>query len=73
MAVVPPEERGAASSVTNVPRSLASATTPLIAGALLRSTGVGWPLFIAGIGKMAYDLLLLAMFRHTEAQLASAP
>jgi predicted MFS family arabinose efflux permease len=72
MAVVPPEERGAASSITNVPRSLASATTPLIAGALLRATGVGWPLLIAGLGKMAYDLLLLGMFRHTEAQLAGA-
>ena len=28
MAVVPPEERAAAASVTNVPRSLASAATP---------------------------------------------
>ena len=35
MAVVPPEERAAAASVTNVPRSLASAIGPLFAGALL--------------------------------------
>ena len=35
MAVVPPEERAAAASVTNVPRSLASALAPLLAGAML--------------------------------------
>lgn len=62
MAVVTPEERAAAASVTNVPRSLASATTPLIAGALLKSSTFGWPLIIAGIGKATYDLLLLARF-----------
>ena len=38
MAVVPPEERAAAASVTNVPRSLASAATPLLAGVLLAAT-----------------------------------
>src|SRR5205814_5527323 len=42
MAVVPPEERPAASSVTNVPRSLAAALTPLLAGALLERTSFGW-------------------------------
>jgi MFS family permease len=62
MAVVTPEERAAAASVTNVPRSLASAATPLIAGALLKSTTFGWPLIIAGLGKATYDLLLLARF-----------
>ena len=36
MAVVPADERAAASSVTNVPRSLASATTPLLAGVAAR-------------------------------------
>ena len=36
MAVVPPEERAAAASVTNVPRSLAAGLAPLIAG---RSAG----------------------------------
>jgi sugar phosphate permease len=62
MAVVTPEERAAAASVTNVPRSLASATTPLLAGALLKATSFGWPLIIAGVGKATYDLLLLARF-----------
>lgn len=64
MAVVPPEERAAASSVTNVPRSLASATTPLIAGSLLDHSSFGWPLLIAGVTKITYDLVLLALYRN---------
>jgi MFS family permease len=63
MAIVPADERPAAASLTNVPRSLAAATTPLLAGLLLTHSHTGWPLLIAGVGKMAYDLLLLAMFR----------
>ncbi len=59
MAVVPPEERAAAASVTNVPRSLASALSPLLAGALLEYSAIGWPLVAAGALKIAYDLLLL--------------
>jgi MFS family permease len=63
MSVVPPEERAAAASVTNVPRSLASAIPPLFSGALLQASVVGWPLVIAGGLKAAYDLILLARFR----------
>jgi MFS family permease len=68
MAVVPPEERAAAASVTNVPRSLASAVAPLIAGALLSVTSFGWPLIIGGAIKVAYDLLLFAQFRAVPAE-----
>jgi MFS family permease len=63
MAVTPPEERAAAASVTNVPRSLASAATPLLAGLLLSHTTFGWPLVIAGLAKILYDLLLLNFYR----------
>jgi MFS family permease len=63
MAVVPPEERAAASSVTNVPRSLAAALAPLIAGTLLQKTSFGWPLVIGGSLKAAYDIALLIQFR----------
>jgi MFS family permease len=63
MAVVPPEERAAAASVTNVPRSLASAIGPLFAGALLEYSSFGWPLVVAGTLKILYDLLLLRQFR----------
>jgi hypothetical protein len=57
--VVEPSERAAAASVTNVPRSLASATTPLLAGVLLHHSVFGWPLVIGGLMKATYDLLLL--------------
>jgi MFS family permease len=63
MAVVPPEERPAAASITNVPRSLASATTPLLTGAMLNATSFGWPLICAGATKALYDLLLLHQFQ----------
>jgi MFS family permease len=62
MAVVPPEERAAAASVTNVPRSLASAASPLLAGAMLGASTFGWPLIAGGGLKAAYDLLLLRQF-----------
>ena len=63
MAVVEPHDRAAAASITNVPRSLAAAATPLIAGALLAESSFGWPLIIAGTMKIVYDLLLLALYR----------
>ncbi|HXU80096.1 MAG TPA: MFS transporter [Polyangia bacterium] len=66
MSVVPPEERAAAASVTNTPRSLAAALTPLLAGALLERTSFGWPLVLGGAMKAAYDLLLLAQFGRVE-------
>ena len=64
MAIVPPEERAAAASVTNVPRSLGTALSPSLAGALLALSSFGWPLVIGGVLKIAYDLLLLAQFRN---------
>jgi MFS family permease len=63
MAVVAPGERAAAASITSVPRSLASAVSPLLAGYLLGVSSFGWPLVIAGGLKIVYDLLLLATFR----------
>jgi MFS family permease len=64
MAVVPPEERAAASSITNVPRSLAAAIPPLVTGWMLERSVLGWPLVAAGAIKIAYDLLLLALVSH---------
>ena len=51
------------STVTNVPRSLAAALAPLIAGALLEKTTFGWPLVIGGTLKAVYDVILLLQFR----------
>jgi sugar phosphate permease len=66
MAIVPPVERPAAASITSVPRSLASAVSPFLAGYLLGVSSFGWPLLIAGIVKIAYDLLLLARFANVR-------
>jgi MFS family permease len=66
MRVVPAEERAAAASVTNVPRSLGSGLAPLLSGALLARSSFGWPLLVAGALKISYDLLLLMAFRHHE-------
>lgn len=66
MAVVSPGERAAAAGVTAVPRSLAAAASPMLAGSLLAMSGFGWPLLIAGALKIVYDMLLLAMFRKVR-------
>ena len=63
MAIVPPAERAAAASVTAVPRSLAAAIGPMMAGYLLSLSPFGWPLVIAGVLKIIYDLLLLLTFK----------
>lgn len=66
MAVVTPSERPAAASVTAVPRSLASAVSPAIAGVLLMTSFSGLPLIVCGTLKIAYDVALLLSFRHIK-------
>jgi MFS family permease len=66
MAVVTPAERPAAASVTAVPRSLASAISPAISGALLMTPFSGLPLVVCGTLKIVYDLALLFSFRHIK-------
>jgi predicted MFS family arabinose efflux permease len=66
MAVVTPAERPAAASVTNVPRSLASALPPVLAGRLLEHSTFGWPLLIGGALKATYDIILLLLFRNVH-------
>jgi len=66
MAIVTPAERPAAASITSVPRSLASAISPFLAGWMLGLSSFGWPLVVAGGVKIVYDLLLLAMFRKVR-------
>jgi MFS family permease len=66
MAVVTPAERPAAASVTSVPRSLAAAASPAIAGALFAAGLQAWPLILCGVLKIVYDLALLWTFRHVR-------
>ncbi len=66
MALVAPEERTAAASVTSLARSAGSAASPVISGALLQGTllTLGLPFVIAGALKSAYDLSLWRIFRR---------
>jgi hypothetical protein len=68
---VPEEERAAAASVTNVPRSLGGGLAPLCSGLLLASGYVGAPLVLAGGLKIVYDLLLLRSYGAHAASRAS--
>jgi MFS family permease len=65
MSVVTPAERPAAASLTAVPRSLASAAGPAIAGGLFAAGALAAPLVACGMIKIAYDLVLFAGFRKT--------
>lgn len=66
MAVVTAPERAAAASFTAVPRSLAAAASPALAGWMFATSLRAWPLIICGTLKIVYDLLLLLQFRHTR-------
>jgi predicted MFS family arabinose efflux permease len=66
MAVVAPEERPAAASVTAVPRTFAWAAGSIISGYLLSLSGFGWPLVTGGLIKGVYDVLLLLRFRKVR-------
>jgi MFS family permease len=66
MAIVTPAERAAAAGVTNVPRSLAAAFSPALAGLMFSLSPFAWPLVIGGSLKITYDLLLLWRFRNVR-------
>ena len=69
MSLVTPEERSAASAFTNLPRSIATASTPLLGGWLLTKSTFGWPLVLGGLMKLAYDALLWTKFRRHSLKL----
>jgi MFS family permease len=64
MSVVTPAERPAAASFTAVPRSLASALSPSLSGAMFAAGAMAAPLVACGVLKIAYDLALFAAFRR---------
>jgi MFS family permease len=66
MSVVTPLERPAAASFTAVPRSLASALSPSLAGAMFAAGAMAAPLVACGVLKTVYDLALFAMFRKVR-------
>jgi len=66
MALVTPGERAAAASFTAVPRSLASAASPALAGAWMAAGWLAAPLVASGLLKVAYDVALLLAFRDVR-------
>jgi hypothetical protein len=66
MSVVTPDERPATASFTAVPRSLASAISPSLAGALFATGLMSAPLIACGLLKIAYDVALFAGFRKVS-------
>ena len=68
MAIVTPAERAAAASFTAVPRSLAAALGPSLAGALMAAGSLAAPLVCGGVLKIAYDLALWRAFRRQRVE-----
>jgi len=68
MSVVTPAERPAAASFTSVPRSLASALSPALTGAMFAAGSMAAPLVACGVLKIAYDVALYAAFRRAESR-----
>jgi MFS family permease len=67
MAVVPPQERAAASGITGVARTTGAALSPLFAGLLFaHPSWINEPFYIAGALKIAYDVLLFRAFRSLK-------
>jgi MFS family permease len=62
MALVAPEERTAASAVTNAARYLTRPAGPALAGAV-QSVALGAPFVVAGVVKGVYDVVLWRWFR----------
>jgi len=66
MAIVPPEERNAATSITNVSRNIAAAVPPSLSGYLLEASLLAEPFIFAGVFKIVYDVLIYASFRKVK-------
>lgn len=68
MALVAPDERTAAASVTSLARSAGASASPIFAGLLLQGPllALGLPLILAGALKAAQDLSLWAAFRRVR-------
>jgi predicted MFS family arabinose efflux permease len=64
LSLVPPDERAAATSVTAVPRALAAAGAPILAGWMLAASPFGWAVVVGGGLKAGYDVLLLIIGRR---------
>jgi MFS family permease len=67
MAVVDPDERSAASGVTNVARTVGVSLSPVFTGVFISNPAfLGLPFIISGVLKIIYDLALYFNFRNVK-------
>src|SRR5437764_5270677 len=68
MALVSPDERTAAASVTSLARSVGSSTSPVFSGLLLQGSLLilGLPFILAGTLNATCDLTLWSIFRYVR-------
>ena len=67
MAVVAPDERAAASGITNVARTIGVSLSPVFTGIFLSNPAfLGVPFVISGVLKIVYDLALYFNFRSVK-------
>jgi predicted MFS family arabinose efflux permease len=62
--IVEPSELTAAAAYTNTARYLGRPAGPALAGILMQRTVLAAPFLVAGLVKIAYDLVVYASFRH---------
>ncbi|MDQ6883535.1 MAG: MFS transporter [Candidatus Dormibacteraeota bacterium] len=65
--IVPPQQRAGALAVTGAVRGIAQAAGPVLSGIAIQGAALGFPFYLAGALKLAYDLLLYAGFRRRPA------
>lgn len=67
MAVVEPDERSAASGITNVARTVGVSLSPVFTGIFISNPAfLGFPFIISGVLKIIYDLALYFNFRNVK-------
>jgi MFS family permease len=66
MALVRPEERARASSVTNLVRMVVWAVSSLVGGVLMSRASIAAPLLVGAALKLTYDALLYLAFRRVH-------
>jgi len=66
LAIINPEERNTATSITNVSRTLAATTPPSISGYLLGASFLAAPFLLAGAFKIVYDISIYLSFRNIK-------
>jgi MFS family permease len=67
VSIVPPSERAGAVAVTGAVRGAAQAAGPALAGLAIQTAAFAAPFVVAGVAKIAYDLMLYAGYRNRRA------